>query len=333
MNVDIKSVYVTWKELESSGQEHPVAREMHSTCSYRDRMIISGGRSCEGDILSDVWELSPSDSLPDAHVDGNENMQVEKQELVEVKEQSQDLNVKEGTPVGPTFSSDALIFTVTSPTPDVDSIQVNAVSGGYAPSVATVLEMGVEKVASPTAVATTVSYPLAWKRKREMELRSPRCAHGSAIICRGKISSSTEATASLPTAADVDDLYLVLFGGFTGAGVAGDIALCPLAQVSQVTVSTQPIVSSPWQSPHINSGELQPRFGHSMTSISCNTIRNLLTNRRYAPIFSSATKAAADAWLKGGDEKDYTATPAAALIFGGVSELTDFGDIWLLLLT
>eukprot|EP01035_Chromulina_nebulosa_P027492 gene27492-36164_t len=59
--IDIKSVYVTWKELESSGQEHPVAREMHSTCSYRDRMIISGGRSGEGDILSDVWELSPSD--------------------------------------------------------------------------------------------------------------------------------------------------------------------------------------------------------------------------------------------------------------------------------
>lgn len=297
-------------------------------------MIISGGRSCEGDILSDVWELlSPLDKLSDSQIciAGEVGItQVGKQEMVEVKEQSQDLNVKEGSSLSPAFNNDALIFTVTTPTPNLDSIQINAVSGGYAPSAAAVVEAGTEKEASPAATAE--SAPLAWRRRIDMELRSPRCAHGSAIICRGKnTSTTTAATTTISTSSDVEALYLVLFGGFTGAGVAGDIALCPLTQVSQLPASTKPVISSLWQS---HSSELQPRFGHSMTSISCSTIRNLLTNKRYAPIFSSATKAAAEAWLKGGDEKDTDASaPAAALVFGGVSELTDFGDIWLLLLT
>ena len=69
-----------------------------------------------------------------------------------------------------------------------------------------------------------------------------------------------------------------------------------------------------------------------MTAISSSTVKNLLANKRYAPIFSAVAKGAAEVWLTDMDEKDSSA-PAAAIIFGGVSEQTDFGDIWLLQLT
>ena len=300
--------------MESRGQERPIAREMHSTCGYRDGMIISGGRSCDGDILSDVWELCPRDGPSSTHIiDEKGGKRMEELEMVVAKEQSDDQNqiVKEESSSGAACSSDALIFTVTTPSPDLDSssIQISPVSGGYAPSVAVVVAGKTRKEeAAPAPCA-----PLVWRRRREMELLSPRCAHGSAIIwCRKGSSSDFE-----------EQLYLVLFGGFTGAGVAGDITLCP------IPVSTQPVSLPLWQSPHGNSSSLQPRFGHAMTAISSSTVKNLLANKRYAPIFSAVAKGAAEVWLTDMDES----APAAAIIFGGVSEQTDFGDIWLLQLT
>lgn len=56
--LDPKSFYVEWKIYEPmSGQPHPCAREMQSSCSVMNTMIVCGGRDENGHMLSDVWAL------------------------------------------------------------------------------------------------------------------------------------------------------------------------------------------------------------------------------------------------------------------------------------
>jgi len=62
---DKSEVFVTWKKLlgsETSSpspcQSGPGKREMHSTCTYNGSVYIVGGRDEEGEVLSDVWQLS-----------------------------------------------------------------------------------------------------------------------------------------------------------------------------------------------------------------------------------------------------------------------------------
>lgn len=56
--IDPKSFYVEWKKLELGvGVAQPGAREMHSSCSAFNVMVITGGRDEQGNVLSDVWAL------------------------------------------------------------------------------------------------------------------------------------------------------------------------------------------------------------------------------------------------------------------------------------
>lgn len=55
---DPKSFYVEWKVFESvAGSATPGAREMHSSSSVMNTLIITGGRDEHGNMLSDVWAL------------------------------------------------------------------------------------------------------------------------------------------------------------------------------------------------------------------------------------------------------------------------------------
>lgn len=60
-SVAMNDIYVEWKKVDGIS---PVAREMHSTSSFRDAMYIIGGRDEDGTMLSDVWRLTiESDAL------------------------------------------------------------------------------------------------------------------------------------------------------------------------------------------------------------------------------------------------------------------------------
>ncbi len=54
--IDPKTIFVEWKQLATTATA-PKAREMHSTTSTSTTMMITGGRTEMGDVLTDIWCL------------------------------------------------------------------------------------------------------------------------------------------------------------------------------------------------------------------------------------------------------------------------------------
>ena len=315
---------MTWQELKREGlTEYPAAREMHSTCSHGSSMLIAGGRSSSGDILSDVWQLTLCSD------DG-----AGEEKTADIAAADEDKAASSSDPPLPAAANEALIFTLTSSSStsqSTEGIQVSAVAGGYVPSPA--LAKGSDLTETGRSRSSAM-VPLRWRRRRDLELPSPRCAHGSALLARRSAAGSA--------AASSEPLDMLLFGGFTESGVAGDFLVCPFTAQGPTTGAIASV--SNWKQLSCGSGGRgggsgpAARFGHCMTSISGRALKRLMSSRRYEPVFSAAAKEAAQFWLQRESEPESEsegcpALPAAALLFGGVSELSDFGDIWLIQLT
>ena len=209
-------------------------------------------------------------------------------------------------------------------------------------------------------MTSTVPVVLQWKRFKELELTSPRCAHGAAIV--STLSSTTvpvvqqSAGISKSSPSDIDNISssmnqidagsvkIVLIGGFTSAGVSGDVicASLPLQEVSTSinttgtqlakvnTMNTANITTS-WSSLALTTS-ITGRFGVAATAVSHRFITHLGGNKKYAPVFSVKAKEAITNLPVISSTAMPTVVGVGVLLFGGVCIEQDFADLHLLLL-
>lgn len=212
----------------------------------------------------------------------------------------------------------------------------------------------VHKEETSENMTSTVPVVLQWKRCKELELTSPRCAHGAAIV--STLSSTTgpvvqqSAGISKSSPSDISSsmnqtgagsVKIVLIGGFTSAGVSGDVicASLPLQEVStsinttdtQVAEVNTKNTTTSWGSLALTTS-ITGRFGVAATAVSHRFITHLGGNKKYAPVFSVKAKEA----ITNLPVISSTAIPAVVsvgvLLFGGVCIEQDFADLHLLLL-
>jgi hypothetical protein len=148
---------------------------------------------------------------------------------------------------------------------------------------------------------------LAWARSAALQLPIARCAHGAAAVLSGT-----------PTA---PSWSIVLFGGFTAAGISEDVIR---AQLPGTEVS-----SASWSRLEL-SAPITGRFGVAAGSISLRVLNHLSGNKKYAPVFSARAKeAVAQVQARAGAAAGEAGV--AVVLFGGVCIEQDFGDLHLLL--
>lgn len=222
-------------------------------------------------------------------------------------------------------------------------------SAATAPSAADMVEPS--KEAATTATIVSSAPVLVWRRCVELELPTPRCAHGAAIVTCDIDAFASEVpdptTMKEPAEAEAVTVEnqtavpsdvsttavssMLLIGGFTGAGISGDAIVHPLL-CSTTAITSQPApVSAQWNVLKL-SMPIAGRFGLAVCALSASAVGNLATNKKYAPVFSNKAK---DNFVKiisrtvGAGESDEN---AAVFLFGGVCIEQDFGDIYLLTL-
>lgn len=184
--------------------------------------------------------------------------------------------------------------------------------------------------AAPAAPVSTAA--LVWRRCPELELPTPRCAHGAVVVVCDTVAANSAAAAAVTkeSAPDSSEAPIVpsasvqpsmlLIGGFTGAGISSDAILRPLSGGT-----------SQWWSTLKLSMPIGGRFGLSVCALTASTISNLATTKKYAPVFSNKAKENF-AKIAGRQSGDGAAHNAAVFLFGGVCIEQDFGDIYLLTL-
>ena len=214
----------------------------------------------------------------------------------------------------------------------------------------------VHKEETPENMTSTVPVVLQWKQCKELELTSPRCAHGAAIV--STLSSSTvpvvQQSAGISKSSPSDfsssmnqtgagSVKMVLMGGFTSAGVSGDVICASLPpQVDSTSINTtgtqlaevntkNTTTSTSWGSLALTTS-ITGRFGVAATAVSHRFITHLGGNKKYAPVFSLKAKEA----ITNLPVISSTAIPVVpgvgVLLFGGVCIEQDFADLHLLLL-
>ena len=134
----------------------------------------------------------------------------------------------------------------------------------------------------------SLSNTLKWERRHDLELPVSRCAHGAAVV---------------------GDKYCI-YGGFTGVGVAGDLATIRLS-TEETVFGTVPV--DQWVN-EACSIDIGARFGLAL----CGAPKWL--------IHLSTPKKAENAAIV----SDISYETGGLLVFGGVSVENDFGDVWIL---
>ena len=210
------------------------------------------------------------------------------------------------------------------------------------------------KEETPENLTSTVPVVLQWKRCKELELTSPRCAHGAAIV--STLSSTTvpvvqqSAGISKSFPSDISSsmnqtgagsVKIVLIGGFTSAGVSGDVicASLPLQEVStsinttgtQVAEVNTKNTTTSWGSLALTTS-ISGRFGVAATAVSHRFITHLGGNKKYSPVFSVKAKEAITNLPVISSTAMPTVVGVGVLLFGGVCIEQDFADLHLLLL-
>lgn len=178
-------------------------------------------------------------------------------------------------------------------------------------------------VSSSSSSSSSSHHQLEWIRRNDLTLPAGRCAHGATAIYYNMPLplNDTNTTADTSSNSSSSSMMMVLIGGFVGSAkgcfVSDELLATPL------TLSSSSTTVCNWRSLACRPKTFAKRFGLSACAITLNTMDHLATkynlkikNQIIAKKNNSATV-------------QHTAT--AVLMFGGVNEEQDFGDIWLLL--
>ena len=388
-------IHVNWVELPSVatvGAEgtvfrtapaatSPGEREMHGTCCHEGKMYISGGRNENGEILSDVWELSIVAAAAPSILtkpSGSASLPIVPSTVL-TESSSPKLDATPTTaistePVGADTSTNANISasvggtTASTLAPgsiiglDLNTGFAASVGGGAIDTGAAVVQPSIlrDVAASNSGDGTGFSgVTLQWKRCAAMQLPSPRCSHGAAVIVKPPAVGKAESSDGIANTS----AHMVLVGGFTGSGFSEEVICGPLP-----TTHSSPS-SATWKSLKLST-QIGGRIGLTVCGISPALVASISDNKKYACLLSKQAKklvadmtarAAAgtstsnstsanssceaavateniekevlDSNNKNNNNGSSSCAGAAAgiVLYGGVSPAQDHGDIWLLL--